>query len=174
MDSLVIVRLFYRESIVLPALALTAVAMSFPTGNVAQQRRPSPTAQAASNTTTAVGADLRRATDLLQLGKLDEAERILRHVLATSPGNADAHNLLGIVMDQRGKTTEAEREYQAAIRLNPNGVSAMANLGVLLARTNRSDEAIRTFESVLRAAPDHPQATLNLGLQNAARGNYAN
>src|SRR2546422_869136 len=120
MDSLVIVRLFYRESIVLPALALTAVAMSFPAGNVAQQRRPSPTAQAASNTTTAVGADLRRATDLLQLGKLDEAEPILRHVLATSPGNADAHNLLGIVMDQRGKTTEAEREYQdrKSTRLN--------------------------------------------------------
>ena len=90
-----------------------------------------------------------------------------------NPNLSDAHNLLGVVLDQTGKTAEAEREYQAAIRLNPRGVSALANLGVLFARTNRSDEAIKTFAAVLRLAPDHPQATLNMGLQLSQRGDDA-
>lgn len=136
------------------------------------QGRNSPTAPANSNN-AAVAADLRKAADLLQSGKLDEAEPILRRVLIKTRNNPDAHNLLGIIMDQRGKTSEAERHYRTALQLRPDGVSTMANLGVLLARTNRSDEAIKLFESVLRVAPDHPQATVNLGLQYAARGDDA-
>ena len=111
-----------------------------------------------------------RCARLLQSGKPDDAERILRQVLTTASQNSDAHNLLGIILDQQGKVAEAEREYRAAIRFKPSNVSAIANLGVLLAHANRSAEAIKTFESVLRMVPDHPQATLNLGLQSAAAG----
>src|SRR5205085_7177228 len=78
-------------------------------------------------------AELQHAVELLQSNKLDEAEPILRNVIRTNPKNADAHNLLGAVMDQRGDILQAEREYRAALRFNPNSVSAMANLGVLLA-----------------------------------------
>jgi len=117
-----------------------------------------------------VSEELRDAALLLQSGKPEDAERILRQVLATASQNSDAHNLLGITLDQQGKVAEAEREYRAAIRFRPNNVSAIANLGVLLAHANRSAEAIKTFESVLRIVPDHPQATLNLGLQSAAAG----
>src|SRR5437588_903818 len=129
--------------------------------------------QASANANTAVTTELRRAADLLQSGNLDKAEPIIRHVLASNPNNADAHNLLGAVMDQRGKSEAAEREYRTSLRLNPNSLSAMANLGVLLARTGRADEAIKTFESVLRSMPDHPQATVNLGFLYANRGDDA-
>src|SRR5437764_3924737 len=123
------------------------------------ESRNSSATQASANANTAVTTELRRAADLLQSGKLDAAEPILHRVLASNPNNADAHNLLGVVMDQRGKSETAEREYRTSLRLNPNGLSAMANLGVLLARTGRADEAIKTFESVLQSMPDHPQAT---------------
>ncbi|MDQ2921117.1 MAG: tetratricopeptide repeat protein, partial [Acidobacteriota bacterium] len=122
--------------------------------------------------TTSVATDLRKAADLLQTGKLADAEPILRRVISAEPRNPDAHNLLGIILDQRSQFKDAEREYRAALQLNPNGISPLANLGVLLARTGRSDEAIRAFESVLQLSPDHPQATLNLGLQYVARGDY--
>ena len=125
-----------------------------------------------SSSTTEAASELRRAADLLQSGDLDEAEPILHRVLASNPNNADAHNLLGVILDQRGKTAEAEREYRAALRLNPNHVSALANLGVLLAHSKREDEGIKTFESVRRLAPDHPQATINLGLLYSARNDY--
>jgi tetratricopeptide (TPR) repeat protein len=122
---------------------------------------------------TDVASELRQAAELLQSGRLEQAESILRRLLVANPNNFDAHNLLGIVLDQRGRADEAEREYRSAIRLKPNGVSAQANLGVLLARTNRADEAIKMFAAVLRIAPDHPEATLNLGLQYSIRGDDA-
>src|SRR5437660_12270874 len=64
-------------------------------------------------------AELRHAAELLQSGRLDEAEPLLRHLLISNPKNADAHNLLGAILDQRGQTAEAEREFRAALRLNP-------------------------------------------------------
>jgi tetratricopeptide (TPR) repeat protein len=115
---------------------------------------------------------LRDAALFLEAGKLDEAEPLVRRAIAAAPGNADAHNLLGTILDQRGQTQAAEREYRAALRFNPHSIAARANLGVLLARTGRSDTAAQAFEAVLRAVPDHPQATINLALLYSARGDY--
>jgi len=82
-------------------------------------------------TSDAVRSQLREAAELLQLGKPDEAEPILRQVISIAPRNPDAHNLLGTILDQRGKFKDAEREYREALQLNPNIVSPLANLGVL-------------------------------------------
>src|SRR5260370_22065680 len=120
-----------------------------------------------------VASLLREAASLLQAGKLDEAEPLVRRAVAAAPSNADAHNLLGTILDQRGHTQAAEREYLAALRFNPRSTSAHANLGVLLARTGRAEAAVAAFEAVLREVPDHPQATINLSLLYAARGDYS-
>ena len=82
---------------------------------------------------------LSEAGALVQAGRLQEAEAATRKILTTHPRNAEAHSLLGVILDQRGLTAEAEKEYGAALRLKPKLVSALSNLGVLLARTNRSD-----------------------------------
>jgi tetratricopeptide (TPR) repeat protein len=116
---------------------------------------------------------LHEAASLLQAGKLNEAEPLLRRAIAAAPSNADAHNLLGTILDQHGQTQAAEREYLAALHSNPRATSARANLGVLLARTGRSAAAVEAFEAVLREVPDHPQATINLALLYAARGDYS-
>src|SRR5436309_5106441 len=79
----------------------------------AMQRQP-----AAPQAETA--ALLRQAVALLQAGKLDEAEPLVRRALGNAPQNPDAHNLLGAILDQRGRSTEAEREYREALRLNPS------------------------------------------------------
>src|SRR6266446_1571605 len=162
---------FWRFGISLMIPIVFSVCWCFSFLAQSQSLNPSAT-QANANANTAVTTELRRAADLLQSEKLDEAEPILHRVLATNPNNADVHNLLGVILDQRSKTAEAEREYRAALRLNPNHVSALANLGVLLARGKHEDEAIKIFELVRRLAPDHPQATINLGLLYAARNDY--
>src|SRR5437870_11180722 len=140
----------------------------------AQQQRPTTAAKSNEALTQReyIASLLREAASLLQTGKLDEAEPLVRRAVAAAPSNADAHNLLGVILDQRGNLPEAEHEYRTALRLNPKGVSATANLGVLLARSKRDDEAIKTFEIVLRLAPGHPQATINLGLLYASRKDY--
>ncbi len=87
----------------------------------------------------------------------------MRRAVAEEPKSADAHGLLGLILDQSEKAMAAEREYRVALRLNPRSVSARANLGVLLARVGRHGEALQLFESVLADVPGHPQATLNRG-----------
>lgn len=154
-------------------VALGGLTLFMPAFVVGQtpRRRADPAKKSASTPQTI--SQLREAASLLQLGKPDEAEPILRRLISAAPRNADAHNLLGIILDQRGQFKSAEREYREALRLNPTGMSPLANLGVLLARTGRSGEAIKAFELVRQRIPDHPQATLNLGLQYVARADYA-
>ena len=111
---------------------------------------------------------LSEAGALVQAGRLPEAEAATRKILTTHPRNAEAHSLLGVILDQRGATADAEKEYSAALRLKPQLVSALSNLGVLLARTNRATEAIAKFEEVLRIEPNHEKAIFNLGALYAA------
>ncbi len=106
------------------------------------QRRQSPKQPVQSAARVAVAPApvselLREAAALLAAGRLDEAEPLLRRAVNVAPLDADAHNLLGVVHDQRGRTREAEAEFRTALRLNSQAVSARANLGVLLARTQR-------------------------------------
>jgi Flp pilus assembly protein TadD len=139
--------------------------------STAAQKRPQRDTQA-RRTTQPTGDStklLQEAAQLLQAGQLDAAEPLVRGALQAAPQNADAHNLLGVILDQRGKFPEAEHAYRTTLRLSPQDISPRANLGVLLARTGRQEEAVSTFEAVLRAAPDHLQATINLGLLYAAR-----
>lgn len=111
-----------------------------------------------------VVALLQESAALIQSGKFGDAEPILQRSVKIAPENSDAHNLLGIVLDQLNRVADAEREYRTAIRLNPKAVSPLANLGILLAKQKRSDQAIQTFESVLKINPNHSQTIINLGL----------
>ena len=113
---------------------------------------------------------LQESATLIQNGKFSDAEPLLRRSVKTTPENPDAHNLLGIVLDQLGKPAEAEREYRIAIRLNPKSISPRANLGILLAKSNRQAEAVQTFEAVLRLNPTHPQTIINLGFLYSSMG----
>src|SRR5215203_2617187 len=115
---------------------------------------------------------LSEAGALVQAGRLEEAEAATRKILSTNPRSAEAHALLGVILDQRGVTDEAEKEYDAALRLKPNLVAALSNFGVLLARTNRAAEAIGKFEKVLLIDPQHERAIFNLGALYAARKDF--
>src|ERR1051325_3434110 len=68
---------------------------------------------------------LRDAGALVQAGRLDEAEVATRKILTAHPRNAEAHSLLGVILDQRGQTAEAEREYGGGLRLEPALASAL-------------------------------------------------
>src|SRR5690242_9316712 len=115
---------------------------------------------------------LSEAGALVQAGRLDDADAATRKIISAYPRSAEAHSLLGVILDQRGQTAEAEKEYGVALRLQPKLVSALSNLGVLLARTHRGPEAIARFEEVLRIDPKHEGAIFNLGALYAASGDY--
>src|SRR4029078_1143205 len=110
-----------------------------------------------------IGSLLAQALELLRSSNLRDAEPLVRRAIASAPGNSDAHNLLGIILDQKGQVPAAEKEFRIALRLNPRSITTRAIRGVLLPGTGGTDEAIQLLEAVLQAPPQHPQATLNLG-----------
>src|SRR5215472_2383621 len=63
-----------------------------------------------------------QVAQLLQEGRLDEAENTARAGISAEPRNAESHALLGVVLSHRGKQDEAERELRTALRLSPRSV----------------------------------------------------
>ncbi len=71
----------------------------------------------------------RSATRLLALarygtGDVTGAEALLRHVVHRDPVDADAHALLGEVLEAGGRTTDAAAERAIAGRLSPRYAAA--------------------------------------------------
>jgi tetratricopeptide (TPR) repeat protein len=110
------------------------------------------------------------ASLLMELFLLDEAEAILREVVAVAPDLAPAHYNLGIVLARQQRSREVVTEFEAAIAGGLNTATAWNNLG--LAYKNLPDvvNARRAFSEALRADPKHWHAALNLGRMEIALG----
>ena len=63
-------------------------------------------------------------------GDLDTAERLYQRAAAARPGDANAHNLLGVVARQRGDARGALRHTGRAVALQPEAPVFLANHGV--------------------------------------------
>jgi len=83
----------------------------------------------------------------LQLGRLGQAEQILRRAVEADPTNVPALNNLGVVLMERDKTGEAMRVFEQAYALDSGeSDSIRENLRLAIARTEQtlypeSDEA---------------------------------
>ena len=64
-----------------------------------------------------------------QAGRLDEAERLFRQVLAVNPRHADSLHLLGVIAYQTGRHDRAADLIRKAIAINPREASLQSNLG---------------------------------------------
>ncbi|MGD0390044.1 MAG: tetratricopeptide repeat protein [Tepidisphaeraceae bacterium] len=98
-----------------------------------------------------------------QAGRLAEAERIYRQILAQQPNHADALHLLGTLALQAGRLDAAVESIRRAIRLKPDFPEAHSNLGIALKGLGQIDEAIASFRQAIRFKPDFPEAHSNLG-----------
>lgn len=75
---------------------------------------------------------LATAADLSAVGKLDDAEKLLRPIVASEPTNANAWMHLGVVLAKTGRQEEAISAYERAIEAQPGLSGAHNNLGLLL------------------------------------------
>ena len=120
-----------------------------------------------------------QALNLLQQGKLVEAERICQRILNQRPNDFDAIYLLGVIAAQAGQAERAAELMGAAIALRPNDAEARNNLGNVLADLGRFDAALSNYASAIALRPDFAEAwfnragTLNdLGRPEAALADY--
>ncbi|MGD0768986.1 MAG: tetratricopeptide repeat protein [Tepidisphaeraceae bacterium] len=102
-----------------------------------------------------------------QAGRLAEAERIYRQILAEQPEHAVAMHLLGVIAHQAGRNDLAVDLIRRALALMPNCADAYSNLGNALKDKRQLDEAIASYRQAIRLKPEHGDAHYNLG--NALR-----
>lgn len=88
----------------------------------------------------------------------------LRKVLAATPDQAQAHNILGLMLGRTGAGTgEVAAEFREAIRLRPDFAEANNNLGLVLAQSDDDEPAVAAFREAIRIRPDFADAHANLG-----------
>jgi len=90
----------------------------------------------------------------LRLGRGEEAELLLRRVLASHPEQVDAHNAYGQLLAARGDLVGARRELEAALRSDPQDGSALYNLARVEELAGRVKEACATYARVVRTPVD--------------------
>ncbi len=96
-------------------------------------------------------------------GKLAEAERAYRDILAEESGNADALHLLGALKQQSGKHDESIALVRQAIALKPNSALYHNTLGITYAMTRAVDWAVEAFTKAASLSPQYPDPHVHLG-----------
>jgi tetratricopeptide (TPR) repeat protein len=88
----------------------------------------------------------------------------LREALSRDSGNAEAHNVLGLLLGRQGADSEAVlAEFREAVRLSPDFAEAHNNIGLVLAQKDDDQPAIAAFREAIRLRPDYADAHSNLG-----------
>jgi tetratricopeptide (TPR) repeat protein len=104
------------------------------------------------------------AGQLYSRGQFAPAARVCRQIVDARPGNADAHNILGVSLAAMGRTDDAVESLQRAIKINASAASYHANLGEILRQAGRLEEAATALEEAIKLDPENPQALNNLGI----------
>lgn len=111
----------------------------------------------------------RRGRALLEAGDARPAAEELRLALAAAP-SAEAHDDLGLALQQLGEPAAAVEQHRAALALRPRFAGALANLAAALAETGAEDEAAAAAERALEIDPAETAAALTLGTLHQRAG----
>ena len=90
-----------------------------------------------------------------KLGRFDEMERLLRHVISIKPDYAHAFNALGYAFADRGtRLPEARELIKRALELRPGDPFVTDSLGWVEFRLGNADEALRLLRAAWASRPD--------------------
>jgi len=101
---------------------------------------------------------LREALALHQSGRLVEASRLYDQVLANTPDQFDALNLLGALCLQRGDCETAIEHLTRAVTVRAGAADAWCNLGLAQLTAERPADAADSLRRALAISPHMPQA----------------
>ena len=119
-------------------------------------------------------------------GRLDEADRICRRILAATRDHFDAQHLLGAIQAQRGRWQDAFDCFRKAVAIDPSHHEAQRNRqqaleqlarqwidqGLRHQRENRPDEAAACYGRVLAHDDVNLTALILLGACEDQRGHH--
>lgn len=100
--------------------------------------------------------------DELRNARLAEAAERAEALVARSPDDADAHNLLGAVQLARGEDEAARASFEAALAIDPGLEGALQNLDRVDVRAGRLADVEARLRQRLEAAPENETLALQL------------
>lgn len=106
---------------------------------------------------------LQNALKLHQQGNFDEAEKLYRQILQTTPNHPQVLNLLGLVAQSKGLHQEAVDCFEKALLNDNNNFETYFNLGWSLSALKKYNEAVEAYNKVLKLKPDTKEAFNALG-----------
>ena len=105
----------------------------------------------------------RQALNLINKGKLNEAEMIYKKLLEAGSKSYTVHGNFGAILKIKGDAKNAIIFLKKAVELNPNYPEAHNNLGIALNDQGDRIEAILSYKTALKLNPNYSEAYYNLG-----------
>jgi tetratricopeptide (TPR) repeat protein len=96
-------------------------------------------------------------------GDIKTAEQSYRAVLAIQAKNADANNMLGVVLMGQKQFSKAIAHLRKAVKFAPQFVGAHFNLGVALEAAGKVNDAIRSYKVAISQDSSYLEARFALG-----------
>lgn len=112
------------------------------------------------------------AGQLYGRGRFKQAEVVCRQLIGRKPSLADAHSILGVVLNAQGKGKEGVAALKKAIKLAPKMASYRSNLGEVLRQQGNLADATVALQVAIELDPRNAQAHNNLGIIRFESGAY--
>jgi chemotaxis protein methyltransferase CheR len=103
-----------------------------------------------------VGADLMKATTLMNEAKDEQAAILLQKIVETDNLSVEAYYLLGVLRYKNSRLKDAEDHFKKVIYLSPDTVLAYFNLGNMYSCQEKYGKAAREFRNAIRLLEKKP------------------
>ena len=100
--------------------------------------------------------------ELLEQGKLDEAEAKFKEALTADVMYGPAHNNLGKVYYLQKRYYLAAWEFEYAMKLMPYLPEPKNNLGLVFESVDQLDKAVSYYQEAIKMEPENPEVIGNL------------
>ena len=93
-----------------------------------------------------------------QEGKTDIAQMFYNQVLEIDPNHSQAHNNLGVILQNQMNHEKAKDCYEKAIAIKPDYADAHNNLGIIFKELKENQKAKSCYEKAIAINPNYANA----------------
>ena len=122
------------------------------------------TRQNAPTVAVPIGEILTIATEYIAAGRIDAADRLVGHVLAGHPRQADALHLRGLIEFRRGRITDAAVCMEAAAGVGATSAAQLRNMAEVYRVLGRLEEAVSVLARAVAREPGEAAGYFNLAM----------
>ncbi len=108
--------------------------------------------------------------ELLELHRLDEADKLFRELLHEKPEHYEAINKIGVIFARKGKAQDAKICFEKALQFDGLYAPALVNLGNLELEAGDLKTAEVYFKKAIEADLDYPMSYYGLALISKKQG----